>query len=210
MNRIAWLVVLFACSDKKSEPAAAPIEPLGLVLTESGLGPIGASTSAKAEALRPLLPNDLEVRAEYAPGLEPDKREGFGPGEVDIVPDAHIYAGKELVAIVIPDVEGKVMAIRVISPRVVSERGWRTGKTLSDTKFIAGCQCIGDGLLCSPKGSRMGVILDEDCSSKYMDGSDGDLERYRGLSKGDDTAIATLRGKKVRMLSWWTERFKPE
>ena len=52
MNRIAWLVVLFACGDKKSEPPAAKIEPLGLVLTESGLGPIGASTSAKAEAFQ--------------------------------------------------------------------------------------------------------------------------------------------------------------
>ena len=188
------LVALVGCSDKKSKTTDPPAPPFPITLTEAGLGSIGATTPAKPEAIGPLLPAGLETRSEYAPGLGSDS--GFAA-------DVNIYAGKELVAIIIAGDDGNAYAMRIISPRIVSDRGWRTGTTLSDPSIVKVCHCIGDGLVCShATTSHVGIILDVDCQGALMDGSASEIDRFRKMGKGDETAIATLRGRKVRMLNW--------
>src|SRR5688572_6407805 len=198
LRRLLLLVpLLAACSDKKADKAPPAPPPLPLTITDEGLGPITATTPATVDAISALLPAGLTAKSAAAPGLE-----GTGMGD-----DVRIHAGDTLVAIIIPGDDGNVYAMRVVSPRIVSDRGWRTGTTITDPAVVAGCSCMGDGLACYRKNGRVGVILDEDCQTKYMDGDEADVKRYRGLSRGDDTALATLRGKKVVLLTWSRERF---
>ncbi|HWO19860.1 MAG TPA: hypothetical protein VNO30_13835 [Kofleriaceae bacterium] len=212
-----WLAGLACCGGSGAavpvrEPAPPPPTPvappprpatLGIAVTEAGVGPINAQTPATVEALRALLPT-YDVRPVYAPGLGADSGPGLN------VPDIHVFEGGELLFVVVPGERGEVLDIRVASPRVTSERGWRIGATLGDPQGVDGCQCISDGLTCFAKGSHVGIMLDDDCQGRTMSGSDDDFGLYSRLESGDREAMNKLAGRKIRMLVWNPEAFEIE
>jgi hypothetical protein len=184
-------------------PARPAVEKIDLTVTEAGVGPINAQTPATLEGLRELLPR-YDVRPIFAPGLGADSGPGFN------VPDLHVFAGEELLLLVVPGDRGEVVDIRIASPRITSERGWRVGATLADVQAIDGCVCIADGLTCFAKGSHVGILLDDDCQGRMMSGSDDDFALYRRLEAGDRDSLSKLAGRKIRMLTWNPEAFEIE
>lgn len=209
-----WALCLagLACGGKVREPSPpvadpAPARPaatkIDITVTEAGVGPINAQTPATLEALRAILPR-YDVRPIYAPGLGADRGPGFN------VPDLHVFAGEELLFLVVPGDHGEVLDVRIASPRITSERGWRAGATLADVSAIDGCVCIADGLTCFAKGSHVGILLDDDCQGRMTSGSDDDFALYRRLEAGERDALSKLTGRTIRMLTWNPEAFEIE
>jgi hypothetical protein len=210
-----WLAGLACCGGsggavqvrEPAPPAPKPVAPprpvIGIAVTEAGVGPINTQTSATAEGLRAILPG-FEVRPIYAPGHSAESGPGFN------VPDLHVLDGDELLFVVAPNERAEVLDVRIASPRISNDRGWRIGATLADMQRIDGCQCISDGLTCFAKGSRVGILLDDDCQGRAASSSDDDFALYRRLEAGDREALNKLAGRKIRMLVWTPEAFELE
>ena len=170
---------------------------VGLTLTAEGIGPIDAATPATIEELRKRLPG-YEVK-EQTSGLD------LG------APNLHVLADGRTVLIVLPTERHELYTVRVVSPDVSAANGWRTGTTLDDTEALTQCSCLADGLHCTGKDARVGVILNDDCLRKMMDSRRKQMygepetsqdEWYRKLKTGDRTALAQLAGRRIRMLLW--------
>lgn len=160
-----------------------------LTLTQEGLGPLNAETKATLDGLQELFP-DYEVKGGYPPGL--------GPGNALGAYDLHVRANDKTLFLVIPGDRHEVLSLRVFSPEIATAKGWRVGAALSETDTLRACSCTGDGLFCTGDDPRLGVILDDDCLMKIVDGS----REYLKLGNGDPSALAQLKGRRIAMLRW--------
>jgi hypothetical protein len=141
----------------------------GWRMTQRGVGPIDATTSATLGDLRRVLPS-LRVVAH-------DLGEASG-----IVFD--VFEGTERLAYVVPDdAIGKpgteehqyattVFAVFAVSPRIsVAGRTWRVGQPFQDASGLDRCECWGSGEVtaCFQVGSHLRVIFEEACEQVAHD-----------------------------------------
>ncbi len=156
-----------------------------LVLSETGIGPIGAGTRATVGDIKTLLPGHQVAAVEG-----------------DLVTVFSVSRGGERLFDVVPSsVDGSVYSIDVYSPLIRSDRGWAVGGELGDATQLAGCECRAN-LTCFMKGSRIGVTFFIDCNSTLSAGAPAEREKLRKFTSGDRAAIATLSGQRIRVLVW--------
>lgn len=130
---------------------AAPAQPSaprapGLVVSQHGVGPLTASTTATLLALRDALP-ELRVTPRNDPNLELD-----------------IYDGATLIASVVPDDDGHVFNISVTSESIpVEGKPWRAGRTFQQSHVINMCECWGQKPVCYRTGEHVAVAFDRSC-----------------------------------------------
>ena len=196
----SFVAAALAACGGSSRPATAPAASAALEVTVVGVGPIKADTPATVEALRALLPgHDVEVAG--TPGLGAE----LGP------PALRVSSGGEALLLVVPDEKSDVLMVLVTSAQVGSQAGWRVGETLADVTPIAGCECRADGLTCYGKDLHVGAVLDDDCMKKLEDdamaGRRDAATTYGQMAAGDAAALATLKGRAIRMLLWQPRAF---
>jgi len=166
----------------------------GLVVRETGVGPIDGNTEVSVERVQSLLPG-YEVKGE--PGFH--LTAGAGP-------DVHVSMNGEKLLIILAAESGGALEVLVVSPSVASQARWRVGDQLTDPTQLAGCECLGIGLTCFTKGSHIGLVLDDNCARNLEDdamaGGHTVSREYRRVESGEPAALATLNGRTVRMLMW--------
>jgi hypothetical protein len=182
------VVIATACAcgghGKDAAPARARI-----MVRETGVGPIDENTFATVEAIGRLLPG-------Y--DVQEDATNSLGP------PGVRVSADGELQLIVVADDHRKAMLVLATSPRVIAESGWRVGDKLTDVSRLAGCDCLGDGMTCHERGSRIWIVLDR-CQFLEQDAVAAghyDFKAARRLAAGDPAELAKWKGHAIRALRW--------
>jgi hypothetical protein len=115
-------------------------------ITQTGFGPITASSPATLENLRALFPG-YQVRPVNDPNLE-----------------YHIYAGNEQLAFVVLNDDMSVFNVHATSGRIaVSDRSWRVGETFQGSYQLSNCECWGDNPTCYKTGEHVAVNFKRGC-----------------------------------------------
>jgi hypothetical protein len=179
-------------------PGTADTAGSALVVRETGVGPIDGNVEVSVENVRALLPG-YDVTGDASMTLTSDG----GPGP----PEIRVSSKGEDLLVIVPTERGHVLFALVLSSRVASQARWRVGDKLSDPSQLAGCNCVGAGLTCFTKGSHIGLIVDDHCTTKLEDdamaGRDTVSREYRRLANGEPAALAALNGHTVQRLSWY-------
>lgn len=161
--RFALLVVATGCWTG-TPPAPPPVRARaasGLVMTQSGVGPIDATTPTTLLGLRALLPT-YRVVPLNDPALEYD-----------------VFDRREkLLFIVLKDNGAHVFNIHATSNKVtISDRSWRVGVAFTDAKQLTHCECWGSNPTCYRAGDHIAVNFDRTCLE-----SDSELGELDGLA----------------------------
>ena len=145
--RGVFLILVASCGGAPAPMtpvAAAP--PSGIVITESALGPITATTPASLVALRQVLAG-YDVRPIQRGGLE-----------------YQVFKDGEPMFSVIPDEAGQIFNIHVVSPKVtVARRPWKVGAAFTDAAALTACDCWGGQPVCFKKGEHVAIAFDRTC-----------------------------------------------
>lgn len=158
-NRIAaTLVMLVAGCWSGTPPALAPAAPAPVVakppsalltMNVSSLGPITGATPANLAALRALFAKD-----------------GFAVKEVDNAgPELHVSQGDELLFYVIPNEDGSLFNVHVVSPKVaIAEHPqWKIGGPFTGDALLTECECWGEHPVCFRTGDHVAVAFQRAC-----------------------------------------------
>lgn len=170
MKLACALALLAACwtGAPPSEPSAAPPAPKArsgkLVVTDTGVGPIGGTFKLSPSAIRQALRG-------YRLELERH--------DEDTVL-FNIHDAVELLFYIVPYTDCRPFGIHVVSSRVdVAAHGWRVGVRLPNAGAITACECWGgETRTCYRTGERVAVVFDQTCE----DDSKDNLETLAGAT----------------------------
>ena len=143
-NRLAALCVLAGCGAPAAPPAApAPPPPPFFTIRDRGIGPIGATTPANLTAIRELLgPKGFTVRPVNDGGVE-----------------LHVYDGDEHLFYVIPNDDGSLFNVHVVSSHVpiTQHPEWVVGEPFVHSDLLTYCEPWGEHPVCWRDGDHVAV-----------------------------------------------------
>ncbi len=178
MSRV-WLVLLVCCGVPMSRPTVTPVASSMIAMTELGVGPITAATTATLVGLRQVF-----VGYDVVP-INLDTSEDFPPLEYQV------YDGDKKLFEIVPNDEGGILNVHVDTPNVaVTGHPWRVGSPLTSVAELTKCDCWGGKPVCFKKGEHVGVAFERGC-------------RAVSTRKG----LRTLEGRPIARLVWSAKGF---
>jgi hypothetical protein len=148
MSRVIASCVLAACGAPRAAPT--PIQtpepqkpPTIFTIADRGIGPIDKDTPANLTALRRLVgPQGYTVRPINDGGIE-----------------LHVYDGKEHLFYVVPNDDGSLFNVHVVSGSVpiTQHLEWVVGKPFSHSQILTDCECWGSYPVCWRDGDHVAV-----------------------------------------------------
>ncbi len=187
---VVGLVALAACS-----PPPVPVEkplppqppPTIFSISGRGVGPIDKDTPANLTALRALVgPHGYAVRPINDGGVE-----------------LHVYDGTEHVLYVIPNDDGSLFNVHVVSGSVAvtGHPYWVIGKPFSRSDLLGDCQCWGTHPVCWPNGEHIALGF-------RRTADDSDENDCDGL--GTPSERRSLEGHRIQRVVWSPQAFGTE
>jgi len=120
-------------------------------MSDTALGPLTAKSPANLVALRELLIG-YEVRPVNVGGAELASLE------------YQVFEDGEKVFAVIPDEDGAILNVHVVSPKVtVAAHPWKVGEPFTNAAALTACDCWGGKAVCFKKGEHVAVAFDRQC-----------------------------------------------
>ncbi|MBA3500333.1 MAG: hypothetical protein M4D80_36570 [Myxococcota bacterium] len=166
MRSAIALVFVFGCAAPQPPPPATPVEVPLFAISDDAFGPLDGKTPATLAALRRAFAG-YEVAPVNAESLE--YRVSMDTAKLfDVIPDAN----------------GAVLNIHVVTPKLVAG-GWRVGDPFRGD--VSTCECWGDQIVCFNAGAHVAVALAKICR-------EGTLTSAR--------ARAVLAGVAIRATIW--------
>lgn len=170
MKLVCALALLAACWTGAPPPEPTPTPPTPrtrsrkLVVSDTGVGPLGGTFKLSPSAVRQALPG-------YRLELERH--------DEDTVL-FNIHDAVELLLYIVPYTDCRPFGIHIVSSRVdVAAHGWRVGARLPAAGAIDACECWGgDTRTCYRNGERIAVVFEHSCE----DGSKDDLDTLAGAT----------------------------
>lgn len=159
------LCALAACAQPPApvvKPAPPTRPPSIFRIVDGGVGPINASTPANLTAVRELVRNaGYTVRAIDDGGIE-----------------LHVYDGNEHVLYIIPNEDGSLFNVHVVSPNVpiTQHPEWVITRPLRHSDILTFCECWGTHPMCWRDGDHVAVGFDRECGGLESDEGRRDLE----------------------------------
>lgn len=149
-----WIVLacaLVACAAPPPTPVEKPAPPPPSIFTiaDSGVGPVGANTRANLTAVRRLVgPQGYTVRPINDGGVE-----------------LHVYDGKEHLFYVIPNDDGSLFNVHVVSASIpiTQHPEWVVGQPFSHSEILTYCECWGPHPVCWKHGDHVALGFKRDC-----------------------------------------------
>ncbi len=175
VRRVAILVLL-SCG---SPPA--PLQPLSpeptIALTDSSLGSLTATTKASLVALRAVLVGYSVIPV------------NVGHDSEFPVLEYQVFDNDTQMFVVVPDDEGKILNVHVLTPKVtMTGRPWRVGTPFVGS--VTDCDCWGGKSVCFKKGEHVAVTFDRTCRSA-----------------ADARGRRSLEGQTIKRLVWSPKAF---
>jgi hypothetical protein len=167
--RALWAIVVAGCWTGDPAPharvAAAP-QPIDLVMSETGFGPLDAATPATLATLRKLLVG-YDVRpVNDESGLE-----------------YHVYAGKDELFYVVTSDEGlSIFNVHATNGRIgAQQHPWRVGQPFQDAAELTYCECWGKNPTCYRTGEHVAVNFNRECDGVAYEADRRALKVLDGL-----------------------------
>ena len=145
MSRWIVLSVLAACAAPAPVPLEKPAPPPPSIFTigDTGVGPVDVNTRANLTAIRELVgPQGYAVRPINDGGVE-----------------LHVYDGKEHLFYVIPNDDGSLFNVHVVSESIpiTQHPEWVIGKPLVNARLLTFCEPWGDHPVCWRNGDHVAL-----------------------------------------------------
>lgn len=157
MSNLTWVVVAACVLGCGGSPAgttatttpAKPVSTALFTIENDSLGPLTAKTPANLSDLRALFGT-----AGYT--VDPVNNSGI---------EFHVSLGKELLFYVIPNDDGSLFNVHVVSGKVeISQHPqWKVGQAFTGDGILTHCECWGEHPVCFKKGEHVAVAFERAC-----------------------------------------------
>ena len=169
MSRSIALCALAACAAPPAAPVETPKAPVRTSLfkiEDRGLGPIDATTRANLTEIRRLVgPHGYSVRPVNDGGVE-----------------LHVYDGPEHLFYVIPNDDGSLFNVHVVSSTVpiTQHPEWVIGHAFAHSELLTACECWGTHPVCWKRGDHVALGFKRTKDVPDEDNDCNDLDTPRG------------------------------